>query len=168
MAIRVQYTRVRCDGFTYIGVLFAITILGVALAAAATVWSTAAKREREMELLFIGHEFRDAIASYYRSGPAGGLVYPRELSQLLSDDRDVIRKRHLRRIYVDPIMRSPDWELVTLADGAIIGVASRSLGVPMKVAGFDEADAGFEGAGCYCEWRFVFLPSLATDSGPSL
>src|SRR3982074_2070613 len=55
-------------GFTYIGLLIAVVVLGIALSAVGTVWRTQAQREREQELLFIGHEFQRAIAAYYRAG----------------------------------------------------------------------------------------------------
>ena len=51
------------NGFSYIGLLIAVALLGVGLASAGELWRTAAKREREQELLFAGREFRNAIAS---------------------------------------------------------------------------------------------------------
>jgi type II secretory pathway pseudopilin PulG len=150
----------RSRGFIYLGVLFAIAIAGATLGAIGTVWSTVAQREREEELLFIGHEFRDAIRSYYTAGPTGNLTYPRGLSELLVDNRGPIPVRHLRRIYIDPMTKVRDWELITFGDGAIIGVASRSQKHPFKRAAFDPVDASFEGAGCYCDWQFVYVPSL--------
>jgi len=158
----------RSEGFIYLGVLFAVAIAGATLGAIGTVWSTVAQRQREQELLFIGHEFRDAIRSYYMAGPTGNLTYPRNLTELLLDNRGPTPLRHLRRIYIDPMTRSRDWELVTFGDGAIIGIASRSQQQPFKRASFDSVDAAFEGAECYCEWEFVYLPSLdeTTGSGP--
>ena len=50
-------------GFTYIGILLAMALFGVALAATGDVWRTAAQREREQELLFVGSQFRSAFLS---------------------------------------------------------------------------------------------------------
>jgi hypothetical protein len=47
-------------GFTYIGLLIAVVILGVALSAVGMVWRTQMQREREQELLYIGRDFRAA------------------------------------------------------------------------------------------------------------
>ena len=65
------------SGFTYIGLLVAVAIIGIMLSAAGSLWSFTSKREKEAELLFIGHQFRDAIARYYA---ANGPRYPRELA----------------------------------------------------------------------------------------
>ena len=55
-------------GFTYIGLLIAVVIIGIALSAVGTIWRTQAQREREQQLLFIGRDFQRAIASYYLAG----------------------------------------------------------------------------------------------------
>jgi hypothetical protein len=43
-------------GFAYLVLLGFVAVAGIGLAALAQVWSTAAQREREAELLFIGHQ----------------------------------------------------------------------------------------------------------------
>src|ERR1700730_5398969 len=87
-------------GFTYIGLLIAVVVMGLALSAVGTVWRTQAQREREQELLFIGREFRTAIASYYGSGAH---QYPQSIDDLLEDKRWPEPRHHLRRLYVDPM-----------------------------------------------------------------
>ena len=57
----------RQGGFTYIGLLALIVFIGLMLTMASHVWSTTAQRERETQLLFIGHAYRMAIASYFAS-----------------------------------------------------------------------------------------------------
>jgi type II secretory pathway pseudopilin PulG len=142
-------------GFTYIGLLIAVVILGVALSAAGTVWRTQAQREREKELLFIGREFRAAIASYYR---AGGHQYPREINDLLEDKRWPEPHHHLRRLYVDPMTGAADWTIIRTDMVGITGVASSSNGVPMKKAGFPVEETAFADATCYCDWKFEYVP----------
>ncbi len=138
-------------------VLLAVAFLGIALAAVGTVWATAAQRDREAELLFAGHAYRAAIASYYQHG-AGGPQFPRELADLVSDDRLPVVQHHLRRLYIDPMTGRSDWEIVRGADGEIIGVRSSSHGTPIKRANFIAADAAFADTECYCDWQFVFTP----------
>jgi type II secretory pathway pseudopilin PulG len=143
---------VRDAGFTYIGLLFAIAIIGITLATVGVVWSTQIRREKEVQLLFTGDEIRDAIGRYFRNGGQ----YPQELTDLVEDKRSPAVRRYLRRIYTDPMTNNADWQLLIAAQGGIMGVASSSHDKPIKVAGFDLVDASFEKAECYCEWKFVY------------
>jgi type II secretory pathway pseudopilin PulG len=145
---------VQC-GFTYIGILFAVVIMGLVLTVAARVWTVTEQRERETQLLFVGDEFRRAIAAYYVSGHQ----YPLSLQLLLADDRSPVPKRYLRRMYADPMTGAADWTLIYATDGVgIMGVASRSKLAPLKRAGFTLADAAFQDTDCYCSWRFSYAP----------
>jgi len=101
----------RSRGFTYIGLLIAVVLLGIGLALVGEVWNTAVKRDRERELLFVGDQFRQAIGRYYESSP-GVKQYPRKLEDLLEDKRFPVMKRYLRRIYLDPMTGKADWGLV--------------------------------------------------------
>lgn len=143
----------RNAGFTYIGLLFAIAILGITLATVGVVWSTQIRRDREAELLYIGDQYRAAIGRYLSSGGQ----YPLELADLATDKRYPVARRYLRRVYADPMTNKTDWVLITAPQGGIMGVASRSQGKPIKVAGFPEADRLFEKTECYCDWKFVYF-----------
>ena len=145
-------------GFTYVGLLIAIVIMGVGLAAVGTVWRTQAQREREQELLFIGHDFERAIASYYK---AGGHQYPQEIADLLDDKRGPLPLHHLRRYYNDPMTGAQDWNIIRVDMQGITGIASSSKEAPIKKAGFnkDEEDA-FKDATSYGDWQFVYQPRI--------
>jgi len=145
-------------GFTYLVILLTLALLSIGLAAVGTVWSTTMQRERETQLLFVGHAYRDAIASYYSSGPAAHQL-PRELADLVQDERSPLVRRHLRRVYPDPFTGQADWELLRDPDGGIYGVASHSSRQPLKRANFDDEDESSAGAECYCAWRFEFSPA---------
>lgn len=145
-------------GFTYLGILIAMALFGVALAATGDVWRTAAQRERERELLFVGNQFRDAFMSYYTGTPAGKPRFPRTLDDLVEDNRFPVRRRHLRRVYADPISGKADWVLLDAPGGGIAGVHSRSEAKPLKTGNFAPPDVTFEGAERYSDWRFVFEP----------
>ena len=140
-------------GFGYIGLLFAIAIIGITLATVGVVWSTQGRREREAQLLFIGDQYRQAIGRYLL---AGG-VYPRSLDDLLVDKRVPVPRHYLRHLYEDPMTGAADWTLITTSDGGIMGVASSSLQQPIKVAGFSRVNAAFESAACYCDWKFIYV-----------
>lgn len=143
----------RQGGFTYIGLLAMVVIVGLMLTMAGRVWSTTEQREREAQLLFIGHAYRAAIASYF----ALGHRYPASLEDLVLDQRFPEPKRHLRQLYADPITGQPDWSLVMTPDGqGIMGVTSNSHQKPIKVAGFEPIDDAFKESDCYCNWQFVY------------
>lgn len=146
-------------GFTYLGLLFAVALAGVALAATGTLWATERQREREQQLLFVGNQFRLAIGSYYERSP--GLVkrYPAKLEDLLKDNRFINVQRHLRQRYVDPVTGSREWGLMMAPEGGVMGVYSLSTGTPIKQAGFAEVDAIFEGKSRYSDWMFAYRPS---------
>ena len=148
----------RHQGFTYVGLLIAVAVVGVGLAAVGQVWRTAAAREKERELLFVGNAYRAAIMTYYAATPGGLVRYPRTLQDLLEDHRTPAIRRHLRRIYPDPITGSDSWGFVPSPDGGIAGVYSRSEQRPLKIAGFIGADARFEDAEKYSDWKFQYAP----------
>ncbi|QXH53790.1 type II secretion system protein [Pseudomonas fakonensis] len=141
-------------GFTYLGVLFLIAVSSMALAATGTLWATAVQREHERQLLWVGGQYAQALRSYYRASP-GLAQYPKELADLLEDDRFPSPQRHLRRLYPDPVTGSDDWGLTRSEDGRISGVYSRSDSMPLKRSGFDAAWSSFEGVEHYSDWQFV-------------
>lgn len=145
-------------GFTFLGLLIVIVIMGAGLAATGTLFSHAAQRDKERELLFVGNQFRAAIESYYRRSP-GEQKLPKTLDDLVADKRFPSPQHHLRRVYADPMTGRPDWTLVEAPDGAgIMGVRSRSEQAPVKTGNFDLRDAAFEGAERYSDWQFVYKP----------
>lgn len=144
----------RQGGFTYIGLLFAVALAGIALAGTGVLWHMESRREKEKELLFVGEEYRRAIASYYDKSPGGEKQYPEKLEDLLLDKRFPNPVRHLRRLYRDPMLLADEWELLR-QQGRIFGIASKSREKPIKIAGFSAEQDGFEGAQSYAEWRFI-------------
>lgn len=148
------------SGFTYLFVLMMIALIGMGLAAAGTLWSTEAQREREADLLFIGNQYRQAIRSYYELDLAQPRL-PQSIDELLEDNRRPNTVRHLRRAYRDPftggelaLIRSPDTK-------GIVGVYSKSTGHPFKTTGFSSDYGSFAKAASYADWRFVFIPAVA-------
>jgi type II secretory pathway pseudopilin PulG len=144
-------------GVTYIGLLIAVAMIGTAAAASALLWSTASRRDREAELLFVGAQFAQAIASYRDQAPAGQpQQFPRRLDDLLDDRRWPVTRRHLRRIWVDPITGRADWGLVAAPGGGFIGVHSLSAATPLKRANFGRGFEDFANAASYRDWVFGY------------
>lgn len=148
----------RQGGFTYLGVLALVAIMGVTLAAAGEVWHTAQKREKEQELLFIGEQFRRAIGLYYDHTPAGRTKYPANLEDLLKDPRYPSTQRYLRKMYRDPINGGTEWGAIKKPDGGIYGVYSLSEEEPIKKSNFRLDQKDFEGRTKYSDWIFVHVP----------
>lgn len=144
----------RQGGFTLLAVLFMVAALGVGMAAVGTAWETAARREKEAELLFVGNQYRHAIERYQQATPGGIKTYPKRLEDLLMDRRFPQTVRHLRRLYADPLTGKSEWGLVKDGEG-ITGVYSLSRDTPMKQANFTAAYKAFEGAASYSDWTFV-------------
>lgn len=142
-------------GFTYLALLFAVAISSVAMAGTAALWSLEARREKEVSLLFVGQQYRAAIASYYANGLGDAKVYPAKLDDLLEDRRDGVPRRHLRSPYLDPITNSARWGLVRAPGGAIIGVHSLSTERPLKRRGFTDDNLRFADKQHYQEWQFI-------------
>ena len=153
-------------GLTYVALLIAIAMFGAGLAMAGALWSTDAKREREVELLFVGDQFRRAITAYHDEAPAGQPNrFPAKLEDLLQDRRWPTTRRHLRKIFVDPMTGNREWSLVRAPDNTIIGVHSVSEAEPLKRAGFAEEYTNFETAKTYREWQFVFSQPKGKTGG---
>ncbi len=133
-----------------------LVLVGIGTLGAAEYWATALKRERETELLFIGNQYRRAIAEYWKMTP-GRRAYPPTLESLLTDNRFPNPVHHLRRTYRDPMTESGEFELLKVAN-SITGVHSTSQDVPIKHARFPIPYSQFEQAESYSQWQFVFSP----------
>jgi type II secretory pathway pseudopilin PulG len=110
-------------GFTYLGLLLAIALLGIGMTAASEVWVTVARRQRMEQAEWAGQQYVQAIGSYYESSPGRVKAHPKTLQDLLEDRRFTFVRRHLRQVYVNPFSGNADWELVKAPDGGIRGVA---------------------------------------------
>ncbi|MDB0529134.1 type II secretion system GspH family protein [Ralstonia solanacearum] len=154
------FDRDRQRGFTYLGLLILIAVLSVATLATLEVGQLASRRQAEDELLFIGHEFEQALRSYMDSTPVGQRPYPASLQDLLKDNRHPQLQRHLRRLYTDPFTGKADWGLVQAPQGGILAVYSLAAGKPIKVANFPEAFSRFAGAQSYRDWVFAGVIGL--------
>jgi type II secretory pathway pseudopilin PulG len=150
--------RQRQVGYTYLALLFAVAFMGVGLAAAGVLWHTAQVREKERELLYVGDQYRKAIQRYHTQGKQ----YPRELAHLIRDPRWPSVRRHLRKLYRDPITGKSEWGLIKSPDGGILGVYSLSEEKPFKASNFPTDYADFEGKSKYSDWKFGYVPQGAS------
>lgn len=154
----------RQAGIAYLGLLLAIALVGIVAGTAADVYQQSRQRQREADLLWIGNHFRQAIASYYDAAPSPVKTYPPQLEDLLRDPRYPGARRHLRRLYSDPLTGKRDWELILAPQGGIAGIKSRSTATPLKQSGFRPRDARFEEKTRYADWEFSVLPAIPPGS----
>ena len=143
-------------GFTYLGLLIVVAVMGAGMAAYGQIASHAAQREKEAELLFRGEQYRQAIDSYYKKERR----YPRALADLVEDKRYPMPVRHLRRLYEDPMTGKADWGVVESPEGGgVMGVYSKLEAAPIKTGNFSLVNQGFEKARTYSDWKFTHSPA---------
>ena len=143
-------------GFTLVGLLIALGALSMAAASAGPLWLENQQREREAELLRIGSLYARALESYRAASLGSERRDPRSLDELLLDTRFVGTRRHLRRLYTDPVRPGRPWEPVLDAQGGIRGVRSASEArpwtrTPVALPG----GARLPAAGRYRDWLFI-------------
>lgn len=152
-------------GYTYVLLMVLLAIVAGAAALTLQVADTQARRSAEAELLGVGREFERAFASYYRQSPVGARRFPDRLEDLVRDPRLPGVRRHLRRIYTDPL-GGGDWGLVPAPGGGVMAVYSQAAGTPFRqspgvlaMAAPASAAAGAASAPAYADWRFGYDPA---------
>lgn len=129
-------------GFALPILLVGLVIGGIAATTADVSLSYRLAREREDELHFRGRAYVEAIRSFYMAEeqPLRRRL-PTSLEELEKDPRFTL-KRHIRRLYDDPLVRKPvRFRVVTGSVSAslpqgIIGVASTSDTTLLRRSGF--------------------------------
>ncbi len=139
-------------GVTYLYLMFAIVMIGIATSAAAKQWKVMMQRELEADLILKGIEIQNALTSYSTAMKAGrvvpGEVYPQSLAELTR-----LPKPYLRKVYLDPMTHS-EWEYLRGPAGGIMGVRSRSKAEPFRKHDFPLAVRHFDGRKSYHDWVF--------------
>lgn len=144
-------------GFILLGMLCLLVISGYILTQASAKWSDVVKREREQELLKVGDTIRKSIGSYYNATPGVVKQYPPSLDALLYDNRFPMPKRHIRKLYIDPVTQHEGWGIVVAPNGGVMGVNSLSGEKPFKQKNFRPIYQDFEDKDYYGEWYFVYV-----------
>jgi type II secretory pathway pseudopilin PulG len=145
-------------GFTYVGLIVLVAIIGLVGAATLKVDALLRRAAAEEELLEIGAAFSQALKSYAEATPRGQPTYPPSLQELLKDPRSPAIRRHLRKIFVDPMTGKAEWGIVHAgSDTGVLAVYSLSKAKPLKVANFDARFANLENRQHISEWKFAAL-----------
>lgn len=171
--MRAQRLR-RVGGFTYLSLLILLAIIGLVTATALKLGSVVQRSRAEMELLDIGAAFSDALKSYADATPAGMPPQPPSLKELLKDPRFPGTRRHLRKMFVDPMTGKAEWGILYLGDKVgVLAVYSLSDAKPVKVGNFPSRYTGFEGKAHISDWKFSMalagtVPTEMTGPSPRL
>jgi type II secretory pathway pseudopilin PulG len=157
-------------GFTYVGLIVLVTIIGLVGAATLKADALLRRAAAEEELLEIGAAFSAALTSYAEATPRGQPTQPPSLDELLKDPRFPGTRRHLRKIFVDPITGKAEWGIVWLNKGGtgsfgsfgsnsggsgVLAVYSLSEAKPLKQANFDTRFQNLENREHLSEWKFA-------------
>jgi type II secretory pathway pseudopilin PulG len=155
-------------GFTLLGVIFIAAIVAIAAAATISAGQVMQRHAAEQDLLFVGLQYKQAFRSYYEAAVSAPR-YPLKLEDLLKDPRFPGIRRHLRRLYADPLSGKPEWGTIPAPGGGIMGVYSLAKGTPIKIALFDPEVADFEGKTSYADWQFAYVaPGMLGPDGKPL
>lgn len=148
----------RQQGAVLLIVLLFVLLTTLGASSMVEMHQTQTRREKEEQLLFVGDQYRRAIASYYGVTPPGGArSLPKSVDDLLNDQRFPTPMQHLRQAYPDPMTGRVDWAFVRTV-GGISAVHSQSNQEPIKKSGFPERYRLFEAKGRYAEWVFAVAP----------
>ena len=120
------------SGYALAALLVGLAVMGIAMSAALPVWSQAARRERELELIFRGEQYARAIGLYQRVY-AG--AYPPDIDTL-------VEQRFLRRRYHDPMVADGEFRIVYQAEAAELLAAPPAAAPGAGEAGGSERAAG--------------------------
>lgn len=152
---RAALRRRSAAGFTYLSLIILLAIIGLVSATTLKLGVILQRAAAERELLNIGAQFSDALESYAKATPAGQLNVPPTLNELLHDPRFPGMRRHLRRIFVDPMTGKAEWGILYASGSSgVLGVYSLSDAKPIKIANFPARFQGLEGKLRLSDWKF--------------
>jgi type II secretory pathway pseudopilin PulG len=92
------------EGFVLLAVLFLVALILITLAVAAPKIVQSIQRDKELELVHRGEQYKRAIKLYYKKFGA----YPSSVDQLVNTNQI----RFLRKRYIDPMTGKDDWKLI--------------------------------------------------------
>jgi hypothetical protein len=153
-----------CSGLAYWVLLWTVAVLTWGASASLQAGASLTRRDAEQQLRVIGEEFQAALRSYanLRRGdlPSPAARGPKTLDELLRDPRVPGVRRHLRKLYHDPLTGQASWGLVRDRDGYIVGIYSLATGRPIRQLG-PAPDLALTGApASYQDWVFGLQESF--------
>lgn len=153
---RLPHRNKHVRGFTYLSLIVVVAIIALVTASGIKLGSVLQRSRAEQELLDIGAAFSDALKSYADATPQGMPPEPPSLQDLLKDPRFPGTRRHLRKIFVDPMTGKAEWGIVYRGDKiGVLALYSLSDAKPVKIGNFPARYSGFEGKSRISDWKFT-------------
>lgn len=97
----------KTDGYTILLLMFVVFVMSIGLMIAVPVWQTQIQREKEMELIFRGNQYVEAIRLFQRKKPG---AFPKDFEEL-------IEEKCLRKLFEDPMSPEGKWNIILLSQG---------------------------------------------------
>jgi len=98
-------------GYILMAVLFLVALVLLTLAIAAPKMAQSIQRDRELELIHRGEQYKRAIKLYYAKFHA----YPSSIDQLVNTNQ----VRFLRKRYTDPMTGKDDWKIIHFGEAHV-------------------------------------------------
>jgi hypothetical protein len=95
-------------GYLLIVLMLAVFTLSIGFMIAVPIWQTELQREKEEELIFRGGQYVEAVRLYTLKNPGR---FPSSLEEL-------VKARHLRRLFRDPMTVGGEWNIILNPGGA--------------------------------------------------
>ena len=123
-------------GYILLGVLILVALFAMALAIAAPIVAKDLERDKEVEAVHRGTQYKRAIKLYYKRFGS----YPVSIKQL----EETNNIRFLRKRYVDPITGKDDWRIIHVGEAKVPVMGF--FGQPLQ-AGMSSVSTGLNGNG---------------------
>jgi type II secretory pathway pseudopilin PulG len=149
----------RQRGFTYLWLLAALAVIGIAMSAVGPLWAQQRQREREAELTHIGMLYVAALEDYYRMSSGSVPHFPVAPDELLLDLRFNANVRHLRQFYDDPVTPGQPLAWMRNERGELVGVRSTSIDKPLREVAWKDGRHTVPAGEHYSDWIFLALPT---------
>ena len=150
-------------GYILLAVIFMTALVVLSLAIAAPKVAAAIQRDREVEMVHRGEQYKRAIRLYYKKFGS----YPNSIDQLEKTNNI----RFLRQRYLDPLTGKDDWKLIHMGQAHVrpLGFFGQTLGVGgTSLAGASTVSNGsFVGAGGSSQSGASSTSPFSSSSGSS-
>jgi type II secretory pathway pseudopilin PulG len=116
-------------GFVLLAVLFLVAVILITLAVAAPKMAQSIQRDKELELVHRGEQYKRAIKLYYKKMGS----YPTSVDQLMNTNQI----RFLRKRYLDPVTGKDDWKIIYYGQAHVrpVGLFGQPLTVGSPIGG---------------------------------
>jgi len=128
-------------GYILLAVLFLVALILISLAVAAPKVAQSIQRDKELELIHRGEQYKRAIKLYYRKFGS----YPSSIDQLENTNNI----RFLRKRYTDPMTGKDDWKVIHFGQAHVqtMGLFGQPIANAGGTLGAGPGAAGALGAG---------------------